>query len=383
MKVITLHNLYLFKNIHNNMFNKKLIFALIILIMAISSVSASDFNSTDDAYANGDGDLGATSGNISGSLVSNSDGGTQLADSDSDVLTSGQTVYFDASASSDGDGSQSSPYKYLYSSRITSGMTAYFADGVYTYSGAPTISSQTYFIGQSRENTIIRSTYSFTFDLTVSTNSKLILRDMTFDNGHIINHGDVEAENVLFENSVCSYSATSSYFGSSSCGAVIFSSPSSKNYVCNLNLNNCYFKANHAKHGGVIAANYTNMIITNCIFYNSSSNRSGGAIYSLKSNLTISKSSFTQNYAKYGGVIYSEWGIIKLTDSNFTSSTAYSFGGVVASTYTTLTSNNCIYLNYKSSMDSGGAIYSDRDLWIFPDPALQMGWLIMVVQSVP
>lgn len=39
------------------MFNKKLIFALIILIMAISSVSASDFNSTDDAYANGDGDL--------------------------------------------------------------------------------------------------------------------------------------------------------------------------------------------------------------------------------------------------------------------------------------------------------------------------------------
>ena len=33
------------------MFNKKLIFALIIFIIAISSVSASDSNSTDDAYS--------------------------------------------------------------------------------------------------------------------------------------------------------------------------------------------------------------------------------------------------------------------------------------------------------------------------------------------
>ena len=33
------------------MFNKKLIFALIIFIIAISSVSASDTNSTDDAYS--------------------------------------------------------------------------------------------------------------------------------------------------------------------------------------------------------------------------------------------------------------------------------------------------------------------------------------------
>ena len=338
------------------MFNKKLIFALIIFIIAISSVSASDSNSTDDAYSYDGNNLEVEVQNTSDVSLSESSEGRGLADIDSDSLAAGQTVYFDASARSDGDGTQASPYKVLKDSRITSGMTAYFADGVYDYEGSGKISSKTVFIGQSRENTIIRGT-DYYFDLTISSGSSLVLKDMTFDYGHIINQGDLNAENVAFVNSKCDYDPDSSAFTAYGSGGAIFSNPSTW-YACNINLNNCYFDTNHAKHGGAIAANYTNIVITNCIFSNSLSNRSGGAIYSLKSNITVSKSSFTKSNAKYGGAIYTEEGNIYLSDSNFTTSQAYSFGGAIASILTNSTIGNCNFLNYWSLTDSGGAVYA-------------------------
>jgi C1A family cysteine protease len=331
-------------------------------VIAISSVGASDLNSTADVYSYDDSNFVAASQNASDVTVSDSNDGAELAETDSDALTGGKTVYFDASASLDGTGTKDSPYKYLFDERITSGMTAYFADGVYSYSGTATIGpnlDKTTFIGQSKDNTIIRSDMSYSFDLIVSSNSNLFLKDITFDYGHIVSSGIVEAENVIFMNSVRNYSAASSYLGCYSCGGVIFSSASGDG-ECSITLDNCYFKDNHARHGGVLVANYTNVLITNCVFYNSLSNRSGGAVYSLNSNLTISKSSFTRSNARYGGVIYGEKGIIRLFDSNFTSSQAYSFGGVIATQLSSLTSDNCIFYDYQSLTDSGGAIYSER-----------------------
>ncbi len=341
------------------MFNKKLIFTLIIFLMAISSVCASDFNSTGDSYNNSGSNIEAVLENASELSLTSSEGEI-LDDTGSEALNAGQTVYFDASAKSDGTGTKSSPYKYLYDNRITSGMTAYFANGIYSYSGSGKISSTTTFIGQSRENTIIKSIASYYFDLTVSSNSKLILNDLTFDYGHIINNGDLNADNVVFKNSVCDYSPEYSTFSDFSCGGVIFSDAPTEYEVCNINLNNCYFDANHARHGGVIAANYTNIIITNCVFSDSSANRSGGAIYSLNSDLTISKSSFSKSNARYGGAIYSENGELTITDSNFTTSRAYGFGGAIACQLTVLEIENTNFLNYNSLTDSGGAIYGER-----------------------
>ncbi len=118
------------------MFNKKLIFALIIFIIAISSVSANDSNSTDDMYGYDGNNLEVKVQNTSDVSLSQSSEGKGLDDIDSDSLAAGQTVYFNASARSDGEGTQTSPYKVLKDSRITSGMTAYFADGVYDYEGS-------------------------------------------------------------------------------------------------------------------------------------------------------------------------------------------------------------------------------------------------------
>ena len=65
------------------MFNKKLIFALIIFIIAISSVSASDSNSTDDAYSYDGNYLEVEVQNTSDVSLSESCEGRGLADIDS------------------------------------------------------------------------------------------------------------------------------------------------------------------------------------------------------------------------------------------------------------------------------------------------------------
>ena len=90
------------------MFNKKLIFALIIFIIAISSVSANDSNSTDDMYGYDGNNLEVKVQNTSDVSLSQSSEGKGLDDIDSDSLAAGQTVYFNASARSDGEGTQTS-----------------------------------------------------------------------------------------------------------------------------------------------------------------------------------------------------------------------------------------------------------------------------------
>ena len=75
---------------------------------------------------------------------------------DTNVLTGSNDIYFNASAESDGRGTQSSPYKYLQYNRLTSGCTAHFADGTYELDSKKGIYSSMTFMGQSAQNTIIK-----------------------------------------------------------------------------------------------------------------------------------------------------------------------------------------------------------------------------------
>ncbi len=276
-------------------------------------------------------------------------------------------VYFDASASSDGDGSQSNPYKVYKADRINYGDTVYFADGVYTISEANSIYSSskypTTFIGS--ENTILQSGLSHKFDFTVTDNSYFVLKNLTMIGVHINNQANLIAENVVFQDSVgfnpdnmpsLSYSYVSKYYDSSYGGVIICDTPSNKKTT--LNLTNCDFKNNIALSGGVIAAYNTIANIQNCKFYNSTASNFGGAIYSIKSNFKIIKSSFELTNSKYGGVIYSNSTDLYLKDSQFTKSQSNSFGGVIAAFSGRLDINNVIFTNYKSLGDAGGAIYS-------------------------
>lgn len=112
---------------------------------------------------------------------------------DSNTLST-PVVYFDASAASDGDGSQLKPYKYYKSDRIEYGATAYFADGEYTINEANSIYSsskyRTTFIGQSMDKTILKSDLTNKFDFTVTDNSYFVLNNMTLIGVHINNQAN-------------------------------------------------------------------------------------------------------------------------------------------------------------------------------------------------
>ena len=296
----------------------------------------------------------------------------QLSINDTSQLgadSSSSVVYFDASASSDGDGSKTNPYKVYKAERINYGTTAYFADGVYYINEANDIHSsskyKTTFIGQSVENTILCSNIKNKFDFTVTDNSYLVLNGLTMTGVHINNQANLIANNVKFKNGevfdeyqqpTLSYSYISKVYDSIYGGVIICDTPENK--ITTLNLTDCRFEANAATSGGVIATYNSIANIQNCIFYNSSATRFGGAIYSIKSTLNIQKSSFESSNAKYGGVIYANATKVSLKDSQFSKSQSYSFGGVIASFSSQLDLNNVDFNDYASLNDAGGAIYT-------------------------
>ena len=289
---------------------------------------------------------------------------TQLGES-----LSTSVVYFDASASSDGSGTQSSPYKYYQPDRITYGTTAYFADGVYEITELSHIYSSsaypTTFVGQSMDKTILKLNVPNKFSFTVTDNSCFVLNKMTLIGVHINNQANLIANDVKFTNSVgfsqnyapaLSYSYVSKIYDPSYGGVIICDTPSNK--VTTLNLTNCRFESNCAVSGGVLATYNTVANIQNCIFYNSSANRFGGVIYGVKSTFNVKNSSFDLNDAKYGGAIYANFTEFNFRDSQFSLSQAQSFGGVIASFSSKLNLNKVIFSDYASLNDAGGAIYT-------------------------
>ena len=314
-------------------------------------------------------------------INSNDENNTNLKASES---LSTSTVYFDASASKDGTGTQSNPYKYYKSNRIDYGSTAYFADGEYVINESTSIYSssayKTTFIGQSVDKTILKFTLPNKFALTVTDNSYLVLNKLTMVNVHINNHANLIANNVEFKNSAgfnqnnapgLSYSYISKIYDASYGGVIICDTPSNKQTT--LNLTNCNFKNNKAVSGGVIATYNTIANIQNCQFYDSTATRFGGVFYTIKSTFNIRDSSFNLNHANYGGAIYANSSNFNIKYSDFSLSQAYSFGGVIASFSSNLDFNHVTFKDYASLNDAGGALYAIGGKLTVADSTFQNG----------
>ena len=129
---------------------------LVCVFFIMSSVSAADIDEGMNQTLNSDESV-----ELSQEDVSNDD--AVSAQNDEDIL-SDTVIYFDASASYDGDGSQSKPYKYYETDKIPYGSTVYFAAGVYEVESTLSISSslnyKTTFIGAGSQNTIFHSSNS-------------------------------------------------------------------------------------------------------------------------------------------------------------------------------------------------------------------------------
>jgi predicted outer membrane repeat protein len=324
-------------------YKKGLLFILILCIfLSISTVSAED-NQTDDISSD------AVSDNITQNIETSYDD-EPIAQSENEDELSATTIYFDAYASTDGIGTQNRPYNTFKWSRISYGSTVYFKNGVYTIDSTKSISSYTNlrFIGQSRDNTILKSTFDNRSEISInSQNFTFFLNDLTLDGFHISNSGTIDANNVIFQNEIYKYSGAS------------INTDGDSDSPATLKLTNCQFKNNHctAYKGGAIYAMDSNVIIENCIFYNSSCKSYGGAIYTKNTNLTILNSQFYYSNAGYGGAIYSDKSNIHIKLSQLSSSAALAYGGTIGSKLSEITIEQSNLTDSYSLTDAGGMVY--------------------------
>ena len=328
---------------------------LICILFTISCVSATDSNITDE------------NSTFSQDIQIESE---PLGATGSEDTLSSSEVYFDASASSDGDGSYNNPYKYLRPDRISYGSTAVFREGTYEINYPMIFSSSgneyVSLIGSGSDKTIFVSNIENDFSFIVDTDSTLYLQDITLTNVHINNHADLYARDVVFRDSVSfdeyyrpslDYSYQRQY-NSQVGGTIICDTP--EGVKTRVKLMDCVFVNNNAKSGGAIALHHSWAYLENCIFYNSSASQFGGAIYSRDSDLIIINSTFTKSNAKYGGTIYFKGSRnqLQIGNSSFDDSNSSSFGGAISIENATSLILNTTFTNYESEYDGGGAIYA-------------------------
>ena len=305
---------------------------------------------------------------------------------DTNVLTGSNDIYFNASAESDGRGTQSSPYKYLQYNRLTSGCTAHFADGTYELDSKKGIYSSMTFMGQSAQNTIIKFN-GIAFN--VGDGYTLTLKDLTLNHATVKNLGTVSATNVIFKNGVAvddtSYGYDNAY------GGAIYNYVSTDyyGYVTNVPKNtlyNCTFLNNSAMYGGAIYLPYGELSLSNCKFINNSAHwfggaiasdkdskisvvgtvfencrsvdDAGGAIYAFSTDLEVRDSTFNNCSANFAGAICSLNSEILISYSNFTNNLARYEGGAVYKMYG---SGTVMKSNFtKNAALNGGALFSDN-----------------------
>lgn len=305
---------------------------------------------------------------------------------DTNVLTGSNDIYFNASAESDGRGTQSSPYKYLQYNRLTSGCTAHFADGTYELDSKKGIYSSMTFMGQSAQNTIIKFN-GIAFN--VGDGYTLTLKDLTLDHATVKNLGTVSATNVIFKNGVA-VDDTSYGYDNAYGGAIHnYVSTDYYGYVTNVPKNtlyNCTFLNNSAMYGGAIYLPYGELSLSNCKFINNSAHwfggaiasdkdskisvvgtvfencrsvdDAGGAIYAFSTDLEVRDSTFNNCSANFAGAICSLNSEILISYSNFTNNLARYEGGAVYKMYG---SGTVIKSNFtKNAALNGGALFSDN-----------------------
>ena len=305
----------------------------------------------------------------------------------SDSSYDNNIIYFDASAAQDGDGSENNPYKYLYASRITPGVTAYFEDGTYSLNETCIITGVTKLIGKGSK-VVIYSKVPNQYDFIIKEDAYLEFYRIRFINVNILNQATLMAKNTIFDgnevfdlNNLPGIESGSGLFDSSYGGVIVCDTPS--NVRSTLILDDCTFRnIYNAFNGGVIAAINSDISIKSVSFHYFSSTYKGGAIYCVNSNLNIYSSQFSpfsntiygnsnrdsdNEYSSYyGGSIYCEDCDMFIYLSKFKGSVSSSFGGCIASLNSHVTIERSDFNNSFSLNNGGGAIYSSKsELCIF------------------
>ena len=369
---------------------KKIILFLILILflVSLSSVNAENINDASDNINERIDDTATISSNEDNSELNEGD----------DIYA--QTMYFNASATSDGDGSKNNPFKYVTDARLPYGVTAYFANGEYEitstidlYSNDGVLispPSQGTFYGESTDGVIFKCTNDSAVAFRINNIARLFAYNMTFNHATIENRGTLEGHGLVFKNcqavdTTASYYPTrNNAFGGAiySPGSNYFLSYGMKSY---LKLYDCIFMNNSAVYGGSIYHKYGETIIKNTKFYDSyaslyggvlatdggeiqiedcefenchAKGDAGGAIYSKVTNLTVKNSIFNNGLGDFGGAICNLNSNLIIENCNFNNNTAKYEGGSVYNMYGNVIITNSNFT--KSSALDGGALFVDN-----------------------
>lgn len=348
--------------------NKKIFLSifLILFLVSISSVSAEDLSTSLDDISEANNDIKEMEINTDDTQeVSTTNDDGKVGEGD-DIYA--QTMYFNASSATDGDGSRNNPFKYVTDARLPYGVTAYFANGVYEIDSAIDLYSNDYsskvtFYGESTDGVIFKCTNSSSVAFFVNDMSRCYMYNMTFDNAVIQNRGTLEANGVVFKNGIAVDTTASSYptrnnaFGGAiySPGSIYYAGYGMKSY---LTLNNCIFMNNSAVYGGSIYHKNGITVIRNTKFYNSYASLYGGALATDAGEIQIENCEFINCHADgdAGGAIYSKVTDLTVKDSNFENGIG-DFGGAICNLNSNLIIENSKFKN-NSAKYEGGAIYA-------------------------
>ena len=299
-----------------------------------------------------------------------SDNYTSLDSQDSFVdenLIISDNIYFDSSATDDGNGTLDSPYKSFSADKIVDDSVVHFANGEYNLDQSKIFKNLT-IIGQSSNKTILNgfgnylvsdgflSISSLTLNnISIKNNNELFVYDSILKNNHVngsggaINVGHyaslLEVYNSTFINNSASYAG----------GAICIDSNASKVLI----QRSKFINNTAGKFGGAVFIQnnpYSNILdsefVSNVVSYGM-----GGSIYSNASQLTVKYSIFNSSKASYGGAIYDENSTSSLNHVLASNNVATYAGGAVYKKGGALEVNSSYFTN--NVAEYGDAIFNE------------------------
>jgi len=233
-------------------------------------------------------------------------------------------------------------------------------------SSLPNINDNLVIIGSNPQLINIHRNSPDTFRIfTINSGKSTWIKGITISNGKVVNGqgGGIKNGGIFLELDNCNILDNSvSGINNTGQGGGIFS-------IGTLLIQNCSIKGNSAFQsggtmqdgfgGGIFSPSTVN--ISNCTFTENFATTSGGGLYNQAGNITITNSTFYNNYSEYGGGLIND-GILTLKSCTIANNTATGSGGGLHTFYsTTLNIENTIVADNNgpsSSPDISGTITS-------------------------
>lgn len=250
------------------------------------------------------------------SFASDLDNDTLISDINDETISAGNEIIYVDEGSTNGDGSQSSPYNSISDAvnefNSTTNSNIYIKNGNYKISSEIELNKDITIIGESKEGTIIDG-QSKSSIFKVTTNSKISLINLTFKNA--------EGDGALFLDSGDTIVVDNCIFDNNGAGAIY-----------------------HKSYFGSIVVN-----VTNSKFTNNFNSKDGGAIYLYRGSLNVINSIFDNNTAPTGETDASQGGAI------------YAGGGTLNNVYI----DQCKFINNVATQGSAISVIADCELSLF------------------